>query len=140
MNGQQMGVTPTNIELRRRDDTVISFQKDGYQTQSSVVTSCVSGWFAGNILLGGIIGGAVDLASGAAYRLVPENLSVTLSPLGPSERAAAPFAGKVTPELKLAQLELLKAQGQITPDEYAAQKKLLEEEKQRAAQPASTTG
>ena len=38
----------------------------------------MGGAVAGNLLLGGIIGGGVDMATGAAYKLYPETVNVAL--------------------------------------------------------------
>jgi hypothetical protein len=59
-------------------------RKDGYVSETVTLTSGVGGTVAGNILLGGIIGGGIDMASGAAYKLYPETINIALREGGPS--------------------------------------------------------
>jgi hypothetical protein len=76
-NGQCI-TTPGSFTLRKDTNYVIVIEKDGYISETVMLTSGVGGAVAGNILLGGIIGGAVDMASGAAYKLYPETVNVAL--------------------------------------------------------------
>jgi hypothetical protein len=85
--------------MPRKDAFRITVSKDGYVSQTHDITSSVSGAggtaMAGNILIGGLIGGAIDATSGAMNDLKPNPLIVTLRT--PAEeaaaRAAAPAAG-----------------------------------------------
>jgi phosphoketolase len=45
----------------------VSCSKEGFGTESIVVKSATKGMAAGNIIFGGVIGGGVDVATGAAY-------------------------------------------------------------------------
>jgi hypothetical protein len=67
-------VTPTSVELKRDENHTFVFHKDGYQDTSATVTSGTSGWVWGNLLAGGIIGGVVDFATGAAYKFSDDTL------------------------------------------------------------------
>jgi hypothetical protein len=49
-------------------------------SETVTLTSGVGGAIAGNLILGGIIGGGIDMASGAAYKLYPETINVALRP------------------------------------------------------------
>jgi hypothetical protein len=51
---------------------------DGYQPYETVLTRKTSGWVAGNIVLGGLIGLAIDFATGGAYILSPEQINAEL--------------------------------------------------------------
>lgn len=129
VNGEQRGVTPVTLNLQRKKDYIISFSYDGFQTQTYQVQSVVSGWIAGNILLGGIVGGAIDLVSGAAFRLVPEHVNTTLAPLAPGETAIDPSTvTSLSTEQRLENLRRLRDQGLITEQEHDAQRKLILEE------------
>lgn len=120
--------TPSSIKLQRNRDYVMTISKDGYQTQTVPVNSVLSGWLAGNILFGGIIGGGVDLASGAAYTLTPEHINISLTPLGSGEVAADTRPLAMSTQQKLDALESLRAQGVVTEKEYEATKARLNED------------
>ena len=68
--------------MPRKDPFRVTVEMDGYVTQTVDVTSGVSGAggtaMAGNILVGGIIGGALDATSGAMNDLKPNPLMVVL--------------------------------------------------------------
>jgi hypothetical protein len=74
-------MTPTSVELKRDENHSFVFHKDGYQDSSATVTSGTSGWVWGNLLAGGIVGGVVDFATGAAYKFSNDTLSVDMTPL-----------------------------------------------------------
>lgn len=80
-NGTMKVMTPTSVELKRDENHTFVFHKDGYQDTSATVTSGTSGWVWGNLLAGGIIGGVVDFATGAAYKFSDDTLSVNLTPV-----------------------------------------------------------
>lgn len=130
IDGTSTYTTPITVELKRGRDHILTFSKDGYQTEQVTLQSVLGGTFAGNLLLGGIVGGAVDLASGSAYRLVPESVSVELRPLKPGEAAETVTKTSLTPEERLQNLERLHEQQLITDDEYKAMRKIILEELQ----------
>lgn len=95
VNNSQKARTPTSLELKRNQNHTFLFEKDGYESDSFTLTSSTSGWVWGNVLLGGLIGGMVDFASGGARKLSRDTVHVTLRPLpetqsGPPE----PIPGK----------------------------------------------
>jgi hypothetical protein len=75
-------VTPCKLKLKRKNAFVATFNKPGYETLKAEVKSKFSGGGAaagaGNLLVGGIIGAAVDGSSGALNDLKPNPLRVTL--------------------------------------------------------------
>jgi hypothetical protein len=75
------------VQVKRQDDVSIAFSKDGYEPQVITLTKEVAAGgaagFAGNILLGGLVGMAVDGVSGAAYDHKPNPVIVTLKPIAP---------------------------------------------------------
>lgn len=85
----EAGTTPTSFKLPRRSSLVATISKPGYETVTVNVNSVVAGGgaagMAGNVLLGGIIGAAVDGASGAALNLSPNPIDVTLEPVAEAE-------------------------------------------------------
>lgn len=123
--------TPCKITMKRNKDQVLAVTKDGYQTQQVQISSVLAGAVAGNIIFGGIIGGAVDAATGAAWRLEPEAIAVTLIALRPGEAAAPASFSPLTPQQRLANLENLKKTGNISAEDYEASKKVIEEEIKR---------
>jgi hypothetical protein len=81
-NGFECQATPCTFRMPRKDAFRVTVAKDGYVTQTHDITSSISGAggtaMAGNILIGGIIGGAIDANSGAMNDLKTNPLSVTL--------------------------------------------------------------
>lgn len=74
--------TPAAIKLQRNISHNLLFEKAGYEPAKAVVTPSVSGGgaagMAGNLLFGGIIGGAIDAGSGAMYDLSPTRVHVVM--------------------------------------------------------------
>jgi len=79
--------TPCSVQVNRNDNLTVSFRKEGYEPQIVPLTKEVAGTgaagFAGNILLGGLVGMAVDGASGAALDHKPNPVIVTMQPVAP---------------------------------------------------------
>jgi hypothetical protein len=121
--------TPSQVKLERNKDYILTFSKDGYATQNVPLNSVLSGWLAGNIIFGGIIGGGIDLATGAAYTLTPEQFIITLQPLRSGEVAAPATApASMSIEEKLRAAERLHKDGVLKDVEYEATKKKLTEQ------------
>lgn len=74
--------TPGSLTLRRDTNHVILIEKDGYISETVMLTSGVGPAVAGNIILGGLIGGGIDAATGALYKLYPETVNVALRQIG----------------------------------------------------------
>lgn len=89
-NGFQCDATPCSFRMPRKDAFRTTVAMDGYVTQEHEITSGMSGaggaGFAGNILVGGLIGMTVDANSGAMKDLTPNPLIITLRT--PAEEAA----------------------------------------------------
>jgi len=81
VDNQKSLITPASVDLKRNQSHTFVFHKDGYKDDSFVITSGTSGWVWGNVLIGGLIGGVVDFASGGARKLSQESVHVTLAPL-----------------------------------------------------------
>lgn len=80
-------VTPCVMEVKRQDEVTVTVSKPGFETeiiplQKEIATGGAAG-FAGNILLGGVVGMAVDGASGAALDHKPNPVITTLRPNRP---------------------------------------------------------
>ena len=79
-------VTPCAVTVRRNSEITITMQKPGYETEVVTLTKEIAATgaagFAGNLLLGGVPGMAVDAASGAALEHKPNPVIVTMRPRG----------------------------------------------------------
>jgi hypothetical protein len=75
------GHTPVVASLSRKDNHTVKVESAGYQPFEATVTRSVSGWVAGNLVIGGLIGLSVDAISGGMYDLGPEQINATLVPL-----------------------------------------------------------
>ena len=80
-------VTPCVVQAKRNADITVTINKDGYEPQVIPLTKEVPGsgaaGFAGNVLLGGVVGMGVDAVTGAALDHKPNPVIVTLQPLAP---------------------------------------------------------
>jgi|LauGreDrversion4_2_1035121.scaffolds.fasta_scaffold290606_2 hypothetical protein len=76
INEESVGTTPKTVDIKKKDakSFKVKIELDGYQPYETVLTRKTSGWIAGNILLGGLIGLVVDLATGGAYVLTPDQI------------------------------------------------------------------
>lgn len=90
VNGFERGSTPIVLKLERDETYVMTIKKDGFEDSSLSLNKSVSGWVWGNILLGGLIGLAVDLGAGGMYVLDPPQAQVTLSAKPQQPVALAP--------------------------------------------------
>ena len=78
-DNQAWGLTPTIVQLERKRPHVITIELDGYHSVTATITSRQQGdALAGNCLIGGIPGMAVDSATGASYGLTPESIRASL--------------------------------------------------------------
>ena len=86
-NGESC-VTPCELHLKRREPFVVEFMLEGYETLIAEVRSEFNGGaaVAGNFIAGGIIGAGVDASNGSLNNLVPNPLTVTLTPLSESDK------------------------------------------------------
>ncbi len=93
-NGFNCESTPCTIRIPRKDSFTITVTKAGYKPSVTDVApelaATGAAGFVGNALIGGFIGAAVDVGTGATMDLKPNPLSVTLQPVDPP--AAAPVA------------------------------------------------
>jgi len=93
--GVMCAPTPCVIpKIRHESEFTVTISKPGYITATYNVThqtaSGGSAGMAGNLLLGGIIGAAVDANNGATQELVPNPLRVTLEPETSSDAMSMP--------------------------------------------------
>ena len=85
------GVTPVTFKVPRKGDIVAVVTKEGYKPGEVVLKAEISktgaAGFAGNILIGGVVGGVADTVTGAALSHFPNPVKVTLTPLGEPAKA-----------------------------------------------------
>jgi len=65
--------TPGSFNLYRNRNHILVAEYEG-RIQQKELKRKLQGWFWGNILAFGFIGGAVDSSTGAAYRLTPGSI------------------------------------------------------------------
>ena len=97
----QKCITPCKLKLKRKHGFTATFNKAGYEPLKAQVKSKFSGGGAaagaGNVLIGGIIGAAVDGSSGARNNLTPNPLRVKLVPLEAAANVGEASTGPVEP-------------------------------------------
>ena len=107
-------VSPCKLKLKRKDGFTVTAKKAGYKDAKAEVRSEIKGGgvagVAGNVLLGGIIGAAVDGSNGSMRDLTPNPLSLTLEaeavaeavPAAPAVEAVAVPAAVAAPAAEAA--------------------------------------
>lgn len=85
-NGQNC-VAPCTISLKRRNDLRAGYELVGYKNETVYIQSRTGGAGAGNLLMGGIIGGVVDASNGSMNSLYPRPLFVQMVAEGATEEA-----------------------------------------------------
>lgn len=117
VDGSLVGQTPTNVEMKRKHDHLVTIQKTGYRPKSVAVVKDVGGAVWGNIIAGGLIGWGVDASTGAQYNLTPKTISIALErESSASESASSDDAGIFVTKLKA--LDEMKENKQISDEEY----------------------
>jgi hypothetical protein len=80
-------VTPCVVQVARRDKIRANFAKEGYEPQVVAIEQRIAGQgaagFVGNVLIGGVIGMAIDAGSGATLEHFPNPVTVVLQPVAP---------------------------------------------------------
>ncbi|MBT7914043.1 hypothetical protein HN588_09060, partial [Candidatus Bathyarchaeota archaeon] len=88
IKGVPVASTPNIIELKRKDtDIVLRFETEGYEPSEVILNRTYSGWIVGNLAIPmiGILGGAIDFGTGAAYKLSPTEVYIGLQKQGMRE-------------------------------------------------------
>ena len=102
--------TPCTLQVSRKDEFAVTFTMPGYEEQTVPVKTQLAGagaaGFAGNLLVGGVVGMGVDAVTGSTLEHVPNPVSVVMTPVAkpaaartkrpvrstPSPRPAPPMA------------------------------------------------
>lgn len=82
-NGINKGVTPQTLSLKRNQNYILEFKRDGYEDVKLEVNKKfdIGTTVVGNIVSWTLMGIVVDVASGAAYSLEPADLQANLAQL-----------------------------------------------------------
>ncbi len=92
LDGNVLGKTPMTTTVKRERKRIVSFSKDGYQTQTMRLTTSLNGWFWGNFAFSwfGPLSSTTDGVSGAVHEYIPGRYFVTLAPEVTAGISAAP--------------------------------------------------
>jgi len=72
------GRTPQDLQLPRKNEYQIEFTMPGYQKRTLALTQGLNGWVWGNFIIGWIPGLIIDFVDGAARKLEPAIVNVTI--------------------------------------------------------------
>lgn len=78
--GRVVGKTPLSVQIDKGQNQSLTFEKEGYKTYTTQLSTTTSGWFWGNIVIGGLLGSTTDGVSGAINEFSPDQYFVTLTP------------------------------------------------------------
>ena len=78
VDGHAAGKTPLVTKLTRGGRHEITVHREGYLDDTRMTGEGFNWWFAGNVLIGGLIGMVTDMATGAAYCVDPDSIQVRL--------------------------------------------------------------
>jgi type IV pilus biogenesis protein CpaD/CtpE len=107
----QVCTTPCTLQVNRKDEFTVVVDKPGYVTQEVQVKTQLAGagaaGFAGNVLVGGVVGMGVDAATGSTLEHTPNPVRVTLTPVGKAygKRGARPKPTPAPPPVAPAPVE-----------------------------------
>lgn len=98
INGSMVGKTPYNGQIKKKSDTQVRIEKEGYTSQTLTMNTSLPTAFWGNIIFGGFTGSTTDFVSGAAYEYSPNNyfLHIEKEKASNEERAQADQMNKTT--------------------------------------------
>ena len=82
LDGRPIGITPLKASIDRDDAGVLRLELAGHQAQTMSVAKVFNGWFVGNVLIGGLIGMAIDLIAGNVTKWSTEPVHVQMQPIG----------------------------------------------------------
>jgi len=90
IDGRIIGKTPLTVVLAKKSGQVVIFEKEGYKPLTFSLETRTSGWFWGNLVIGGLVGSTTDSMTGAVYEYSPSQYMVTLQPIKDNSVSAGP--------------------------------------------------
>ena len=97
----QQCMTPCTLKIGRKDEFSVTIAKPGYAPQTVFVgtklASAGAAGFAGNVLVGGVVGMGVDAATGATLEHFPNPVTVILQRSGAPPSPQGPQRGRGKP-------------------------------------------
>lgn len=81
VDGVPVGVTPVTVPLKRSGSSRIRIELEGYEPVFVTQDKVFNGWFLGNILIGGLIGIIVDVATSNVTKHSTDPVMVVLRPI-----------------------------------------------------------
>ena len=80
INNEEIGDTPKAITFKKKDfkEIWVRIELDGYYPYETLLSRRTSGWVAGDIVLGAVVGFAVDYITGSAYIFKPDQITAEL--------------------------------------------------------------
>lgn len=80
LNGNAIGVTPLTTTVPKGQNSSLVVRKEGYQAQTILMQTQITGAFWGNIILGGLLGSTTDMTTNSAYEYAPGSFQAELVP------------------------------------------------------------
>jgi hypothetical protein len=97
-------VTPCTLQVGRKDEFIVTVSKPGYEPVQVPISTKVNpgggAAFAGNVLIGGLVGMAADASTGAGLDHYPNPVSVDLVPLKQRPPATRQRSPKSIPQAR----------------------------------------
>ncbi len=81
LDGVPVGVTPATIAFSRSCEGVVVLEKPGYQNARLDVDKVVNGWVFGNLIIGGLLGLGIDLATSNQGKYSTNPVFLSLPPV-----------------------------------------------------------
>lgn len=115
------------ITYLSRDEHIVHIELLGYAPINVITEKSLNPWCFGNLIFGGIVGGIIDIATGAVNQFSPDEIYANLVPLPERAIEDAQDRGAIEDRYieKLKKLKELRDLELITEEEYEVKRKLL---------------
>lgn len=80
VSGNIVGKTPVSVKIKKGKHQFLTFEKEGYKTFTTQMSTSMNPWFWGNVIFGGLLGSTTDNATGAINQFAPDRYFATLVP------------------------------------------------------------